>query len=129
MHILHVLNALENTPGEHVEGVDPLDKVGFDPWRLLLFNASQGGLDFLHCLAQHRLPFSTLTRLDGPTHHWSDFSAEKASSGCQEIPASAAQRHDPASLTIGCCGGGRSCYNSAAARQDNTHNRAKQPAN
>src|SRR5262245_2646136 len=82
MHILHVLNALENTPGEHVEGVDALDKVGFDPWRLLLFNASQGGLDFLHCLVQHRpslplrgqrapsltgaLPFSTPKCLDGP---------------------------------------------------------------
>src|SRR6266571_4106947 len=86
MHILHVLNAFENTPAEPVEGVDPLDKVGFDPWRLLLFNAAQGGLDFLHCLVQHRLSFQPAHALLRPHPLRSDSCAEKPSSGCQEIP-------------------------------------------
>src|SRR5262249_54575919 len=53
MDILHVLNPLQNTHSNLIEGLNPLDKVGFAPEPLLLCKLLQVGLDVLHCFVQH----------------------------------------------------------------------------
>jgi hypothetical protein len=57
MYIERIFNAVENVSAEHIEGVDALDKVGFVPQCLILFDRTQISLEGLHELA-HRQSFS-----------------------------------------------------------------------
>ena len=56
MDILDVLNAFEDVKAKPIKGIDPCHKVGFDQQRPLLFDVSQGRVDFPYRIVEYQVP-------------------------------------------------------------------------